>query len=386
MKANPNDLMVHPLLERVMMLDEVSRHLSANHHGDAKRKELADEMAEEWSAFVGNIAEVGVLEPIKVVENATGRLVVDGRHRREASIELGLTEIPIQIVSEDQAQAIIDGTVAGRRHWTKGTRAYFAVLQHPEVAGRGPGNPALSAGLKGKKGEKASNPALSAGLKTAPELAEMFGVSLRLIEQAIELYKKLDGKPKLRERIEPSIWAGVGLSNLLTGLGGLEPTEGVPRGPSSPLTVVKGLKSLARKLAGFSEWTPAHRDMFADDWRQTVASLPPEVVAVMKAEMEACIGEVPTPDPLTNEITHWDNQLAKLSEGLQIVVGHIVRTSTIEGLGALKKLEPSPDHLRALRVARGLEESGQSRKTLLLHLDATIAQFEKAMKGGASNE
>lgn len=267
---DPRMLTNHPALARVSMMNEVADHLSRNHHGDSKRKEMADAMADEWNAFVTEIAANGVLEVVKVV----GMEIVDGRHRVAAAIEAGLTEVPYTEVTEAEAAKIIDGTITGRRHWTKGARAYFAVLMHPEVASlkRGAGSHSKSA--------------FSADLTTKEELCERFGVSKRLMEQAVELYQKLDGKTNLRDRIEPSIWAGIGLGNLLTGIGGAAPTAEKARSASTPATVSVPLQSFCRKLGDFGKWSPVQRAEFADDWRQACESMPTEAVEVMWKAMQ----------------------------------------------------------------------------------------------------
>ncbi len=47
----------------------------------------------EWRAFLEDIRERGILEPLRVAED--GLTVLDGRHRLKAAIELGLAEVPV---------------------------------------------------------------------------------------------------------------------------------------------------------------------------------------------------------------------------------------------------------------------------------------------------
>lgn len=263
------------MLERVAKMSDVAAYLAANHHGDAKRREKAAEIADEWHAFVSEIEENGVRDPLKVLKGT--KLVVDGRHRRAGAIEGGVMLVPYIEVSEEEANKIIDGTVAGRRHWSKSAIAYFAVLRHPEVA-------------KGKEGRPKKNSALNAEFLSAEKLGERFGVSTRLLQQAVELYQALEKKKTLRQRIEPSIWAGVGLGSLLSGLGGASSTAGKDRNPSNLNTVSQSLASFRSRIRNFDDWNEEQRIAFGDEWRETLHEMPATALQVIR-EALATINE-----------------------------------------------------------------------------------------------
>jgi len=53
---------------------------------------------EDWTAFKDDIATHGILNPIFiVVDPYTAPLIYEGNHRRDAAVELGMTEVPVEI-------------------------------------------------------------------------------------------------------------------------------------------------------------------------------------------------------------------------------------------------------------------------------------------------
>lgn len=232
-QAHPAELIPHPMLERMATKWDVLDHLTK-----AKRPDHAETLAEvrgEWAAFVADVKERGIIVPIKVALIKAKLTIVDGRHRCKAALEAGLKQVPIERVPEDQALALMESTMIGRQHLTKGQRAYAAVVLHPEVA---------TEGDKREGGNrKVQSPRTECGVIEAPQLAAKFGVSLRLIEQAGQLYRELDASKTLRAKHEWRVFAGFGLGAILAGLAGDESTSGKPRAAKDN-TITKALSPL----------------------------------------------------------------------------------------------------------------------------------------------
>ena len=82
----------HPILHRVALVSESSALLTEFHHGDPERRERASDLRDDWGAWVQEIRDHGVLEPLKVVKDLKldcKYYVIDGRHRLQAAKEAG---------------------------------------------------------------------------------------------------------------------------------------------------------------------------------------------------------------------------------------------------------------------------------------------------------
>jgi site-specific DNA-methyltransferase (adenine-specific) len=80
----------------------------------------------EWRAFLEDVRERGMLEPLRVA--ADGSTVLDGRHRLKAAAELGLVEVPVAPAGCDVADeaAYMLRAAIHRRHLTDDQRAILA--------------------------------------------------------------------------------------------------------------------------------------------------------------------------------------------------------------------------------------------------------------------
>jgi hypothetical protein len=172
--------------------------------------ERAAELEADHEALLASVRESGIIEPLKVclIEDETKPLgvdwwIVDGRNRWMAAQFLKLPSVPVMAVPACEAPAIIAATVAGRRHYSKGATAYLACLLNPEFA------------LEGGKRQKTGQPSAF----SAEGLAAKYSVSTRVLEQAAELFRLLegDGKP-FRDDAEANIWAGCGLGGVKAGV------------------------------------------------------------------------------------------------------------------------------------------------------------------------
>lgn len=231
------DLSHHPLLQRVAMLpdliDRETKLGAAQGKSRAAHKAAAEEMTHDFEALVSSVRHHGLRDKLKVVKGPKGYLVVDGRHRLEVvrtimhrygsshcARALAFREkgIPCELVSEAEVSSIIQDAVT-RRHMSKGARAYLAVLMQPEVA------------TEADKRKKATQfghghgPALNAepdkpSALSAEGLAKKAGVSPRLIDDAIALYRLFEDRKDLRKKFEDAIWVGAGLAKLRAGIDG----------------------------------------------------------------------------------------------------------------------------------------------------------------------
>jgi hypothetical protein len=212
------------MLARVGTILSLANHFQIRAKKAGKNREehaeRAAELEADHEALLASVRESGIIEPLKVclIEDETKPLgvdwwIVDGRNRWMAAQFLKLPSVPVMAVPACEAPAIIAATVAGRRHYSKGATAYLACLLNPEVA------------LEGGKRQKAalkqgpSRTECGTGEITPEILAAKFSVSLRLMEQAAELFRLLegDGKP-FRDDAEANIWAGCGLGGVKAGV------------------------------------------------------------------------------------------------------------------------------------------------------------------------
>ncbi|MEI6605133.1 MAG: hypothetical protein WCP35_07475 [Verrucomicrobiota bacterium] len=217
-----NKLSFHPKLQRVTMLPDLIERETAlglkAGKGRNDHKDHAGELDLEYQANIDSVADHGILNPIKVVQDAKGNwLIADGRHRVEYArkvaatsyadpvrnahaLSLAIVGIPCEEVQPEDVDTIIL-TALKHRNYSKGALAYLAVLMQPEVA----------KAISGK--HRNSSSAIS-----AEEMAKKSGVSERMMEYAIRLYKTFAERDDARVIFEPSIWVGASLDRLIGGV------------------------------------------------------------------------------------------------------------------------------------------------------------------------
>jgi hypothetical protein len=250
------DLVINAALNTVPMIGAVAKRLLGDKSPSAKQvgKDLDAERAALWAS----LEREGILEPLKAHKDAQGRWIIDdGRHRYEWALATGKATVPVVEVTPAQGQALIEATVIGRRHWTKGQRAYLGVLLHPEVTEAQPGRP--------KNTDSVGN------YLNATDLSERLGVSVDTIHQAVELYRAFHspgakpGSPEaieaadLKDRYEMSIWAGAGLGAVIAGIAGGQSTGGKTRPESGFHSLDKPLATLGRLSGLFAKWDEVER-------------------------------------------------------------------------------------------------------------------------------
>jgi hypothetical protein len=266
---DPAQLVPAPELTAIPMLGSLVTHYAANRKPE--HQAAAAELREDLTALHASFDEHGILDPLKVTLGAEGQpgLIWDGRHRHEWALAKGLKAVPIKIVTKKEGQALMTATVAGRRHWTKGQRAWLAVKLHPEL-------------LTNRTGPKSDTGS------TREQVAALFGVSLPLLEQAIAIGKAFAQLPSLAERHEPGIWAGFGLGAILAGIPGAQTTAGQPRAGSTWTSLAKPLGTLTTLGKAFVTWSAEDRTAAQEvtqRWLQK--DCPPEFRAMLKAAVSA---------------------------------------------------------------------------------------------------
>jgi hypothetical protein len=258
----------HPRLEAIPMSSDVALYLTG------KKDERAEGLIEDLAAFNDGVYAHGIIEPVKVVpcpplltgeDDGIRWWIVDGR-TRTASAQEG-DEIPFVEVDPTEVDAIIEGTITGRRNWTKGQKAYLAVIRNPHL-------------LEVTSGER-TDLRTECGGSTREEIAGRFGVSLRLLEQAIEVVRTMDnfrgGYPKKVEEMEMEVWAGTGLAQVLSGLKGFGASFGQTKPKPVASAAAAGLAKLAKATKGFGEWDRAQVMAFRDEAQKFWDDLDPSV-------------------------------------------------------------------------------------------------------------
>ncbi len=212
---SPATLRIHPLLERITMMPETLDRLGKLKVRKPEHDDAAAEIREDWTAFQDDVAANGVLEPLKICLVDGVPHVADGRHRLQAAQAAKLQDVPGILVSEAEALKIIHGTVLARRSWTKGMKAYFGVLMHPEVADSTKGSGMKKRSYSVGTLEKDAVPPI-----TRAELARMCGVSLPTLDQACEVFTHCEKSAKIRKDFEWRVFTGsMGLGGILAGIG-----------------------------------------------------------------------------------------------------------------------------------------------------------------------
>ncbi len=284
----------HPMLERIVMLPDLARReeFQAKDAGKdrAKHSEKAEELNLEWQAFVADVVERGVREPLKIVPitaderpaDMPGRIthwVVDGRHRLQAAIEGGVGFVPADEVPSDSITDIILSAVT-RRHFSKGALAYLAILTRPATA-------------TARKAGRPNNSALDAELPVAA-LAKRIGVSARIMEAACELYRALENpKPsvaaemaRIKPEAEAAVFGGAGIARVLGWVRGRETlaesgSSPVSTGRNAPNYQALGRSSLVTMTNVIRSWGTLEeetREELFEGYVDAFRSLPPQTL------------------------------------------------------------------------------------------------------------
>lgn len=188
---------------------------------------------ESAAAIAASVADIGVIEPLKV---SKGR-VIDGRDRLDAALAAGLAEVPITEIPEDAIAGIFIASLCARHHFTKSAVAYlaFPVLDAALQESRRRAVSAARSFLSGAKSESAHR----TPPQSADALAAEHGIARTTFFEAAAIHKKFAEHPKLRATWEPKILSGeMGLGQIQQALSGkIASLEGrtTPKGDAGQL-------------------------------------------------------------------------------------------------------------------------------------------------------
>lgn len=251
LQMEPEQLTLAAELAAVPMMGAIARH----YEGNAKAADLRAELIGERQGTLNSLDDIGIQEPLKVTLSKDGKTgkVWDGRHRLEWALSRVVNTVPVIHVTEDVGRKLMEASVIGRRHWSKGQRAFLGVICHPEVVGITVGRP------------KKEQP------MTRTDLACHLGISADLVDQAVAIYKAFHapgakpGSPEAIEaadckaKYEMSIWAGAGLGAVLAGIGGGKATHGKERKGSDWAALDKPLGTMSRLSKLWKTWDETER-------------------------------------------------------------------------------------------------------------------------------
>ena len=282
--VHPKRLRFAETLAAVPMLGSIAEHYATASKADLRAE--AEEINAAKAALWATLDENGIQDAIPVTwmaEKGSQRRYLqawDGRHRTEWALAREIKTIPVHHVTEAEGRALLESTVVGRRHWTKGQLAWLAVNLHPAVAGND----------RGTRKAKASDSVGSDPTITTTELGSRFGVSADLIGQAVEIFRTFAEAPSLRAKYEPGIWLGHGLGAVLAGIPGGEITGGKPKPSSGFRSLAVPLASLNRLALDFTKWNEAEKSAARDVLATWLKALP-ESFRLTLTEAVACSAE-----------------------------------------------------------------------------------------------
>jgi len=201
----------------------------------------------EWHAFVDAASAAGPEGLPAIVVTPEG-LIMDGKRRWRAAVQLQWKEIAYTTRPEWEAAALIVDSLMGQRCLTKGAKVYLCLSMLPDYAKSAESRRLRNLRIGAKTLEKPFNPPKPTQLdsgKGLPELCERLGCSDELVRQAVQIRKFFDApalkdhkftfqdgsEATLREYWEPIILDAVrpkGLGDVLKGIGYFVDPDGKP--------------------------------------------------------------------------------------------------------------------------------------------------------------
>ncbi|MGI8603468.1 MAG: ParB/Srx family N-terminal domain-containing protein [Verrucomicrobiales bacterium] len=132
--------------------------------GKKEHGETADEVSREWAAQVAEAKRNGVLVALKVVKRPKEKRkpqrywIVDGVHRWLAAREAEIEKLPCEAVGEAEVENVIAAMLIGRKHVSKGLKAWTAVHLNRALLENTPGQKGYSHteyGIQSREGREA---------------------------------------------------------------------------------------------------------------------------------------------------------------------------------------------------------------------------------------
>jgi N6-adenosine-specific RNA methylase IME4 len=132
---------------------------------------------DEYQAFLSDVAERGLRDPLSVTRAG---VVLDGRHRLRAALDLQMKRVSVRVVSPpDEVGFIVDAAVH-RRHMSKSQIAALIVGLNEYHATRAASKQRQRANLNHSPAETATPPTR----ETLDDLARRYGIGLRTLSDA----------------------------------------------------------------------------------------------------------------------------------------------------------------------------------------------------------
>lgn len=272
----PKDLRPHPLLGRVGLLPELIAREDAKGRKSGKNREdhkaLALELGSEFEALKTSIRTNGLVEPIKVVREAGGWAIADGRNRWEACREIDADKpIRCEEISKEAARGVILAAMT-RRHMSKQARSLMAVKIYPEIV------------EEATVGRKSRN---DCGISQI-DLAQQIGVSTRTMEEACHFWRTISLNPKTAEERMNQVLAGLSFDRVLQGDAAAGKSKDAPRSAKKPwLLMNRNANSLKLLWKDYEQITDNEKklgmvEVLADALAAAPADVKPALVAALE--------------------------------------------------------------------------------------------------------
>jgi len=220
-----------------------------------------DENSPAWAAFVGSVRQHSIVQPLVITPDAE---IMDGGWRWRAAKQVGLQSVPVVVRPKEEAVSLMVSSLLNRKTLTRGAAVYLALGLKPDLVSGAAARRA--ANLSGK------NHRLSELLLC--DAANEFGVSARLMDDAVRVFKMFKNKPDLRAKFEPPLLAGE------CGLGAILKTVCKVNRPIKTKTALDRMAriftALARCGRAWDNLNRAERGRALQLWRKVIITLPVE--------------------------------------------------------------------------------------------------------------
>jgi N6-adenosine-specific RNA methylase IME4 len=161
--------------------------------------------AAELAALLADIVRRGILTPLAITKDG---VVLDGRHRLQIALELGLDHVPVRIVDPDDEVDFMLSAALQRRQLTPSQRAALVLILTEYLAHKGAALTRKNANLRKGRSDVARVPHREG--RTRDRAADLAGVSPRLVQDAIrvretdpELFEQVTtGRLPLRQAVQ----------------------------------------------------------------------------------------------------------------------------------------------------------------------------------------
>lgn len=289
-----SDLRPHPLLGRAGLLPDIIKAYSESGRKSGEKrvdhKERAEENAIEFAALVESILEHGVKEKLKVVREAGGWAIADGRHRWEACREIAstcyadprreaaarrleATGIPCEEIQQAEVPAVILAGIT-RRHLSKQARALLALKVFPEVA------------EEAKRGTQMES---GSPFRTQAAMASRIGVSHGTLKDACEFWREIALLKKSdREAAINAAFAGISFANIKEGLLGKAATKGQPRAATrAGILLWESAKCMIRNFSAYDAVAREDQLCFLESLTEAMRLAPAEVKTTILTALQS---------------------------------------------------------------------------------------------------